>query len=72
MQYILVLYQHKLSTADHAKIYALAAVACYLATQKTQLPRVIPLLLVSEPLPSNGCFAGYTVLALSKYSTIYN
>jgi hypothetical protein len=39
--------------------------------QKTSLRTVTPLLLVTQPLPSNGCFSGCTVLALSKYATIY-
>jgi hypothetical protein len=38
--------------------------------QKTSLPTVTLLLRVTQPLPSNGCFSGSTVLALSKYVTI--
>jgi hypothetical protein len=38
--------------------------------QKTPLPKVTPLFRVTQPLRSNGCFSGSTVLALSKYATI--
>jgi hypothetical protein len=49
----------------------MAAGHCYIAsewrTQKTQLPTVTPLLLVTEPSPSNGWFFGSTVVATRKY-----
>jgi hypothetical protein len=38
-------------------------------TAQTQFPTVTPLLCVTQPLPSNGCFSGSTVFALSKYVT---
>jgi hypothetical protein len=38
--------------------------------QRTLLPTVTPLLCVTQPLPSNGCFSGSTVHALSKYATM--
>jgi hypothetical protein len=41
-----------------------------LTAQKTILPTATPLPPVTQPLPSNGCFSGYIVLALSKYVTI--
>jgi hypothetical protein len=34
--------------------------------------RCIETNVVSEPYASNGCFSGYTVLALSKYAIISN
>jgi hypothetical protein len=40
--------------------------------EKTPLPIVTPLLRVAQPLPSNGCFSACTVLALSKYDTMFN
>jgi hypothetical protein len=36
--------------------------------QKTQLPTFIALLRVTQPLRSNGCFSGSTVLVLNKYA----
>jgi hypothetical protein len=39
--------------------------------QTTLLLTVTPLLRVTQPLPSNSCFSGSTVLALSKYATLY-
>jgi hypothetical protein len=39
--------------------------------QKNLLPSVTLLLRVTQPLPSNGCFSGSTVLNLRKYATIY-
>jgi hypothetical protein len=38
--------------------------------EKTQLPKVTQLLRVMKLLPTNGCFSGSTVLALSKYAAI--
>jgi hypothetical protein len=38
---------------------------------ETQLQIATPLLRVTQPLHSNGCFSGSTVLALRKYVTIY-
>jgi hypothetical protein len=38
--------------------------------QKTLLPTVTPLLLVTYPLPSNDSFSGTTVLSLREYNTI--
>jgi hypothetical protein len=40
--------------------------------QKTPLSTVTPLLRVTQPLPSNGCFSGSTVLVLSKYVTVFS
>jgi hypothetical protein len=39
--------------------------------QKTTLPTVTLLLRVTQPLPSNDCFSGSTILALSKYTTMW-
>jgi hypothetical protein len=38
--------------------------------RNTPLPKVTPLLHITQPLPSNGYFSGSTVFALSKYVTI--
>jgi hypothetical protein len=46
-------------------------IAAAQSTLKTPLPTVTPLLRVTRPLRSNGCFSGSTVLALSKYATIF-
>jgi hypothetical protein len=52
----------------------MAAAHRYIASartaQITPLPTVTPLLHVTEPLPSNGGFFVFTVLAFSKYTTI--
>jgi hypothetical protein len=52
----------------------MAAGPCYIApartTQETPLPTVAPLLRVTQPLPSNGHFSGFTLFALSKYATV--
>jgi hypothetical protein len=45
-------------------------IASALTAQKTPLPAVTPSLRVTQPLPSNDCFSGSTVLALSKYATL--
>jgi hypothetical protein len=45
-------------------------IASVRTAQTTPLPTVTPLLRVIQPLPSNGCFSGSTVLALSKYATV--
>jgi hypothetical protein len=39
--------------------------------QRTPVPAVTPLLRVTQPSPSDGCFSGSTVLALSKYATVW-
>jgi hypothetical protein len=53
----------------------MAAGSHYIASaqtaQKTPLIRVTPLLHITQPLPSNYCFPGSTVLALSKYATLW-
>jgi hypothetical protein len=46
-------------------------VASVRTAQKTPLPTVTPLLVVAQPLPSNGCFCGSTVVAFSKYATTF-
>jgi hypothetical protein len=38
--------------------------------QETPLPTITPLLRVTQPLLSNGCFSGSTIFALCKYATI--
>jgi hypothetical protein len=40
--------------------------------QKTPLPTVTRLLHVTQPLPSNGCFYGFTILALGERATIWS
>jgi hypothetical protein len=40
------------------------------SNRKSPLPTFTPLLRVTQPLPSNGCFSGSTVLALTKYATL--
>jgi hypothetical protein len=35
-------------------------------------PNFLPLLQVTQPLPSNVCFSGSTVLVLRKYATYFN
>jgi hypothetical protein len=45
-------------------------VALARTAQKTALPKVTPLLLVTQPLPSNGCFSGSTVPSLSECATV--
>jgi hypothetical protein len=40
-------------------------------TQKTSLPTLIPLLRITEQLHRNGYFTGFTILALSKYATVF-
>jgi hypothetical protein len=44
--------------------------ASVLITQQTPLLTFTPLLPVIQLLPSNGCFSGSTILALSKYGII--
>jgi hypothetical protein len=38
---------------------------------KTRLPTVSPLLRITKALRNNDCFSGSTVLALSKYATVF-
>jgi hypothetical protein len=38
--------------------------------QKTPLRTVTPVLRVTQPLPSSGCFSVSTVLVLSKYAAV--
>jgi hypothetical protein len=45
-------------------------IASALTAQKTPLPTVIPLLSVTQLLPSNGTFTVSTDLGLSNYATI--
>jgi hypothetical protein len=53
----------------------MAAGPSYMASartvQKTPLQTFTPLLRVTQPLPSSDCFSGSTILALSKYATIF-
>jgi hypothetical protein len=39
-------------------------------SQRTPLPTVTPLLRVTQPLPSNGCFCDSKILTLRKYATL--
>lgn len=67
---------HQLPTLfnSHLKTPAMATGPRYIASeqaaQKTPFPTVVPLLHVTQPLPSNGCFSGFTVIASSKYAMI--
>jgi hypothetical protein len=46
-------------------------IAAARTAQKTPLPKVTPLLRVTQPLTSNCCFCDSTILAFSKYATVY-
>jgi hypothetical protein len=48
----------------------LRCIASARTAHKTSLPTFIPLLRVTQPLHSNGCYSGTTVLTLSKNATI--
>jgi hypothetical protein len=64
------------SSNCHLKTLVMAAGPRYVASvrtvQKTPLRTLNPLLHITQPLPSNGCFSGSTVLGLSTYATILN